>query len=152
MTWKTLVLRFLLVLLLAVLVLGSVFLHFASLESARNWPNLAHLRLPIYLAVLFGFTPVVAAMISVFEFLGMVDRGDVFTNRTVSVLRRMRLLIGAFAGYFVLGLVGFWAVTNLMHPSLLFVWFVMEVAALFLFTNVALFERIFADALELIPD
>lgn len=39
-----------------------------------------------------------------------------------------------------------------MHMTLLFAWIVLGVAALFLFTVVALFERIFHVALELRHD
>lgn len=152
MTRETTFLRFLLVMLLFLLVLGCGFLYLVSLESAQNWPEIAHLRLPVYIAVLVGLVPVVAALRSVFDFLGAVDDGAAFSARTVETLRRMRVLIGIFAGYLVLGLVGFWAATGLMHPTLLFAWFLLEAAALFLFTMVALLERIFVVALELRRD
>lgn len=63
-----------------------------------------------------------------------------------------RLLIGVFAGYLVLFLVGAWAAMRLMHPTLLFFWFAVEVAALFLFALVALLERIFSVAREVRVD
>jgi hypothetical protein len=152
MTRETKFLRFLLVVLLFVLVLGCAFLYGVSLESAQNWPELAHLRLPVYIAAVVGLVPMVAAIRSLFDFLGAVDDGAAFSARTVEILRRMRLLIGIFAGYLVLGLVGLWAATGLMHPTILFAWLVLEVAALFLFTMVALLERIFVVALELRED
>jgi hypothetical protein len=62
------------------------------------------------------------------------------------------VLVGIFAGNLVLGIVGFWAATGLMHPTVLFAWFVLEVAALFLFTMVSLLTRIFVVALELRED
>lgn len=52
----------------------------------------------------------------------------------------------------MLFLVGAWATMGLMHVTLLFSWFAVEVAALFLFTLVALLERIFSVALELRVD
>lgn len=146
------ILRCLLALLLLVLLMGSGLLYLASLEGAQNWPELAHLRLPIYLAVLIGLIPVVAAIRAVFAFLAVVDRGEALSTRTVEILRRLRLLVGLFAAYFVLGLVGFWAVTGMMHASLLFTWFGLEVAALFVFTMVSLLERVFVAALELRQD
>lgn len=152
MTRDTGILRALLVVLLVVLLMGSGLLYLASVEAAQDWPELAHLRLPTYLAVVVGLLPVVAAIKAVFAFLSVIDRGEAFSTRTVEILRHLRLLIGAFAGYFALGLVGFWAVTGMMHITLVFAWLVLEVAALFLFTMVALLERVFVAALELRQD
>jgi hypothetical protein len=152
MARETKFLRLLLVALLLVLVLTCGLLYIFSLESAQAWPELAHLRLPISVAVLVGLIPVAWAIKSVFDFLGLVDRGDAFSAHTVRILRRLRLLIGVFAGYLGLGFVGFMAATGRMHPTLFFLWFMAEVAALFLFTMVALLERIFVVALELRED
>ena len=149
---EAMVLRVLLVMLLVALLAGAGLLYLVSLESVSNWPELAHLRLPTYLAVIVGLLPVVAAVKIVFDFLAVVDHGEAFSTSTLTILRRLRLLIGAFAGYFALGLVGFWMLSGLMHISLLFAWGVLEVAALFLFTVVALFERIFRVAMELRHD
>jgi len=145
---ETRILRFLLVLLSLCLVLGCGFIYALSLESAQAWPELAHLRVPVCLAVLGGLVPVFLAVNPVFDVLEAVDRGAAFSARTVEILRRLRLLIGVFAGYLGLGLGGFQAATGLMHPTLVFLWFVVEVAALFLLTLVALLERILVGALE----
>ena len=152
MTRETITLRVLLGMLLFALLLGAGLLYLASLESARNWPELAHLRLPTYVAVMAGLVPVIVAVKIVFDFLTVVEDGEAFSAETLMLLRRLRLLIGGFAGYFALGLAGFWTLSGLMHPTLLFAWIVLEIAALFLFTVVALFERIFGVALELRED
>jgi hypothetical protein len=44
--------------------------------------------------------------------------------------------------------VGFWIATGLMHPTLVFLWFVAQVAALVLVTMGALLERLLVAALE----
>lgn len=149
---ETMVLRVLLVMLLFALLAGAGLLYLVSLESASDWPELAHLRLPTYLAVILGLLPVVVAVKIVFDFLAVVDHGEAFSAATLTILRRLRLLIGAVAGYFALGLVGFWMLFGLRHITLLLAWGVLEVAALFLFTVVALFERIFRVAMELRHD
>ena len=152
MTRETRLLRFLLMLLLLAIMLSCGLLYGLSLEEAQASPELAHLRLPIYVAAVVAFVPVVASITSVFAFLEAVDDGAAFSTRTIEILRRLRLLIGVFAGYLVLGLAGFMAATGRVHPTLIFLWCVVEVAALFLFTMVVLFERIFVVALELSED
>jgi hypothetical protein len=147
MTRETTFLRCLLVTLLLGLVLGSGLLYAFSLESAQAWPELAHLRLPAYVAVLVGLVPVVAAIRSVFDFLAAVDRGAAFSARTVEILRRFRLCMGVLAGYAALGIAGFWVAAGLMHPTLVLLWLAVEGAALFLFTLAALLERIVVGAL-----
>jgi len=145
-------LRLLLVVLLFVRALVCWALYALSLESARAWPELAHLRLPVYLAVVAGFIPVVMGIASVFDFLGAVDDDAAFSDRTIEILRRLRLLTGVVAGYVCVVFGGFWIAGGLMHPTLVFLWFVAEVAALFLFTMVAVLERIFVAASELRQD
>lgn len=149
---ETRFLRLLLVLILVVLALTGGALYLVSLESAQNWPEFAHLQVPLYVAMLVGFVPVVVAIALVFDFLKVIDQGEAFSVRTVQILHRLRLLIGVFAGYLLFFLVGAWAAMGLMHPTLLFSWFAVEVAALFLFTLVALLERIFSVAMELRVD
>ena len=145
----TLVLRMLLVLLLIVLVLLSGLLYIVSLDLAAQYPELAHLRMPIYVAVLIGLLPVVVAVQVVFALLRVIDQGGAFSLRTVVLLRRLSMLFGFAAGYLVLGLVGVWLAIGQMHLSILFGWFAAEVVALFLFTLAALLGRLFAAALEL---
>ena len=145
---ETRYLRFLLVLLLFGLVLGCGLLYAFSLEAAQAWPELAHLRLPLYAAVVAGLLPVLMAIRSVFDLLEAVDRSAAVSARTVEILRRLRLLSGVFAGCLGVGSVGFWVATGLMHPTLVFLWFVAQVAALVLLTMVALLERLLVAALE----
>ncbi|MGF1618348.1 MAG: DUF2975 domain-containing protein [Acidimicrobiia bacterium] len=149
---ETALLRVLLGMLSFAILAGAGLLYLVSLESARNWPELAHLGLPTYLAVIVGLIPVFVAVKLVLDFLAVVDHGEAFSTNTLHILRRLRLVIGVFASYFAVGLIGFWAVTGLMHITLLFAWTVIEVAALFMLTVVALFERIFSVALELRQD
>ena len=147
MTRETRLLRFLLVLFLLGLVLGGGLLYALGLESAQAWPELAHLRVPVYLAALVGGVPVVLVVMSVFDFLDAVDRGAAFSLRTVEILRRVRVLVGVLAGYLALGFVGFWVAADLMHPTLVLLWLAVEGAAVFLVTLLALLERILVGAL-----
>src|SRR3712207_4520684 len=99
MTRETRFLRVLLVLLLVVVFATCAALYAISLESASAAPELAYLRVPLYLAVVAAFVPVVMAVKAVFAFLGAVDDGQAFSERTVEVLRRLTVLVGVFAGY-----------------------------------------------------
>ena len=156
MTRETRLLRVLLVMFLVGLVLASGLLYIISLDLAAAFPEVAHLRLPIYVAVLVGLIPVIVAVKVVFDFLGVVDQGEAFSVQTVRLLRRLKVLLGITAAYLVLGLVGVsaatWVAMGQMIPSSLLVWFAGEVVTLFLFTLVGLLERLFSAALELRQD
>jgi len=156
MTRETRLLRVLLVMFLIGLVLGSGLLYIVSLDFAALYPELAHLRLPIHVAVVVGFVPVVVAVNVVFHLLGVVDLGEAFSLPTVLLLRRLKMLFGITAAYLVLGLVGVSVANSVAmgrtYPSILLGWLAAEVVALFLFTLAALLERLFAAALELRQD
>jgi hypothetical protein len=156
MTRETKLLRVLLVMFLVGLVLAGGLLYIVSLDLATVYPKMADLRLPIYVAVLVGFVPMIVAVKVVFELLSVVDQGEAFSLRTVRLLRRLKVLVGITAAYLVIGLVGIWvAVWATMGQAkgyVLLPWFAAEVVTLFLFTLVALLERLFAAALELRQD
>ena len=138
------------------LVLTSGLLYIVSLDLAAVYPELANLRLPIYVAVLVGLIPVIVAVKVVFDFLGVVDQGEAFSTRTIRLLRRLKVLIGITAAYLTLGLAGVWVAAwvamGQTKASMLLGWFAAEVVTLFLFTLVALLERLFSAALELRQD
>jgi len=98
----------------------------------------------------------IVAVKVVFDLVGVVDQGEAFSLRTVRLLRRLKVLVGITAAYEVLGLVGVLvAVSVAMGQTkayMLLPWFAAEVVTLFLFTLVALLERLFAAALELRQD
>jgi hypothetical protein len=134
----------------------SGLLYLVSLDLAEGDPELAHLRLPFYLAILLGLVPTMVAVKVVLNLLRVVDEGEAFSPRTVRLLGRLKMLFGITAVYLLLGLVGvsvaIWSVIGQTHPSILLGWLAVEVVVLFLFTLVALLERLFAAALELRQD
>ena len=156
MTRETKLLRVLLVMFLVGLVLAGGLLYIISLDLATTYPKMADLRLPIYLAVLVGFIPMIVAVKVTFELLRVVDQGEAFSLRTVRLLRRLKVLVGITAAYLVIGVVGIWvAAAAAMGQSkgyVLLPWFAAEVVTLFLFTVVSLLERLFAAALEFRQD
>jgi Protein of unknown function (DUF2975) len=142
--------------LLVGLVMASGLLYIVSMDLAAIYPELAHLRLPIYFAVLVGLVPVVMGVKVVFDLLSVVDQGEAFSTRTVRLLRRLKVLVGITAAYEVLGLAGVlvatWVAVGQTKAYMLLPWFAAEVVTLFLFTLVTLLERLFAAALELRQD
>ena len=156
MTRDTRLLRVLLVMFLGGLVPVSGLLYIISLDLAAAYPEVAHLRLPIFVAVLVGLAPVIVAVKVVFDFLSVVDQGEAFSTRTVRLLGRLKGLVGITAAYEVLGLavgpVATWVAMGQTKGHMLLPWFAAEVVTLFLFTLVALLERLFAVALELRQD
>lgn len=146
---QTVALRALLVLVLLVVAVGCALLWVVGLDSARAWPELAHLRVPVYLGVVAGLVPVALAVLAVLRLLRVVDRGEAFSSAAVDLFRRLQVLTAGFAAWFTLGLVGFWALSGLMHPGLLAAWFVLEVGALFCFVTAALLARLFSAAAQL---
>ena len=148
-TWA---LRLLLSIVLAGIAIACALLYVASLESAVNWPTLAYLRIPVFLLVSLGALPLVLIIALAFTYLRLVDEGEVLSERAVRTLRRMRALLGVFAGYFLVGFVAFWVVTGLMQLVLLLAWVGLEVLALVGFVLIALFERVFTTATQLRRD
>jgi len=98
----------------------------------------------------------IVAVKVVFDLVGVVDLGEAFSLRTVRLLRRLKVLVGITAAYEVLGLVGVLVAVSVAmgqtKGQMLLPWFAAEVVTLFLFTLVALLERLFAAALELRQD
>ena len=153
MTRETRFIRVLLVMLLVGLVPASGLLYIVSLDLAAVDPKLVHLRLPIYVAVLVGFVPVIVAIKAVFDFLGVVDQGEALSARSVGLLRRLKLIFAIIAAYEVVGFVGISVATLVamgQAKAFMFLgWLAAEIVALFFFALVALLERLFATALKL---
>lgn len=152
MARETKLLRVLLVMFLMFLVPESGLLYIVSLDAAASHPGLAHLRMPVYLAMLVGLLPMIVAVKVVFSFLGVVEHGDAFSRRTIHLLRQLELLIGITAAYLALGLAGVSIAVGQMNFKVLFAWIAAEIAALFLYTVLSLLERLFALAFQLRQD
>ena len=153
MTRVTTLLRVLLVVLLVGVVGAAGLLYIISLDLAAQFPEMAYLRVPSYVAVLAGVVPAVVAVGVVFDLLRLVDQGEAFSPRAVRLLGRVKLLAVITAGYLALGVVGVWvALLPLQSPSVLLAWTAAEVAVLFVLTLVTLLQRLCAAALELRQD
>ncbi|WP_156250078.1 DUF2975 domain-containing protein [Pseudactinotalea terrae] len=136
-------LRVLLIALVFVVLLGLVVLFQLGDETARQFPEVARWTTPVFLGIALGTVPVFAGMTVTWGLLTVIDRGEAFSDDAIRRLRTLRLLIAASAVWFTIGLIGMLAL-GLGHPSVLIVWFAAEAVGLFLFTLVALLERLFA--------
>ena len=136
--------------------MASGLLCIVSLDLAAAFSDVAHLRLPIYFAVLVSLVPAAMGVKVVFDLLRVVDQGEAFSARTVRLLRRLKALVGITAAYEVLGLAGVLVAVEVAmgqtNAYMLLPWFAAEIMTLFLFTLVALLERLFGAALELRRD
>jgi Protein of unknown function (DUF2975) len=79
MTRETKLLRALPGMLLVGLALASGLLYIVGLDLATDYPEVAHLRLPTYVAVLVGLAAVVMGVKIVFDLLSVVERGEAFS-------------------------------------------------------------------------
>jgi uncharacterized membrane protein len=146
-------LRLLLALVTVVVAMGCGLLYVVSLDLAASYPEVAHLRVPIFLAVVACLVPGLVAVHALWMFLGLVDRDEAFSEGTVRLLRRIRLCFGAMAACLLVSVVAVClALLPLQSPSVPLAWFGGEVVAVFLFTFAALLERLFSNAVELRQD
>lgn len=145
--------RGLLIVILLGLLMVSGLLYTISLDLAADYPEVAHLRLPIYVAAILGLAAALPGVKAMFTLLALIDHGEAFSIQTVRTLRQLKLIFVATAAYSTVALIVIWvALLPLQSPSLLLGWFAGEVTLLFFFTLTALLERLFATALELRHD
>lgn len=149
---NTRALRVLLAALAIGVILGAGVLYLLGVESAADWPEFAHLRLPVYLGIVVSFVPVLVGIGLLFRFLRLVDAGEAFSGHALRVIRQVKLLIAGVAAYYLLGLVAFHLAFGQGHPGLWLAWLGLEVALLLLLCSFALLERLFRLAHELRED
>src|SRR5690606_30297105 len=111
--------RFFLWMLLVLLAFALGFVYLISMEGARNFPELAHLQIPVFLAIALGAIPMVMGVRLVFTFLKLVDNGDAFSEETGLLFRRLKRLLIITAAYLLVGLIGVWVAFGEMHPTIL---------------------------------
>ena len=136
-------LRALMVLLGLGVALAVGLLYIESLDMAVAFPEVAHLRIPIFVAVMVGLLPGLVAVHALWMILDLVDHGASCSSATVGLLGRIRRCFTVTAVYVPVALIVVWvALLPLQHPSVLLVGLGGEVVALFLMTLAALLERL----------
>lgn len=143
----TKILRALLIVLGLVVLVGLLVLGQLGDETSRQFPEYARWTMPVLLGIALGTVPVFAGMAITWRLLAVIDRGEAFSAAALRLLRTLRWLIAAAAAWFTIGLIGLLAL-GLGHPSVVLVWFAAEAVGLFLFTLVALLERLFASGVD----
>ena len=149
---NTTLLRSLLVLLLLLLLAALTGVGVLAADSARGYPEYAHLAWPTYTGILLGFVPVVLALWRMWKLAGLVARDEAFSRGTVHEIRRVKQYIVWFMAWFLAGAVAFRIAFAFLGPIVGAIWLLLEVAATFLFVVVAILERLFAAAVELRED
>lgn len=134
--------------LLFLVALSAGLLYLASEEMARIYEEVAHLQIPVYVACLVGSIPVVTGILLAFRFLRLVDVGEAFSQETVQLFRRLRLLLVITGVYMLVGLIGVMVAAGDMTPGVIILWFAAEVVVVFLITVAALMEGLFSKAYE----
>lgn len=148
----TRVLRVLLVLLVVLLAPAMLVLYEVGAETAREFPEFAHLHLPAFATAVVTAIPFLAAVGVVFRLLRVADDGEAFSPRTVTLLRRLAVHLTVTAAYLTAWFVGLGIAAGQTHPSLVLGWLGAEVVLVFLVMLALLLGRLFAAAVELRQD
>lgn len=149
---NTTMLRSLLVVLLLLLLAALTMVGVLAADSARGYPEYAHLAGPTYTGVVLGFVPVVLALSRMWKLAGLVARNEAFSRDTVHEIHRIKQHIVWFIAWFLAGAFAFRIAFGFLGPVVGALWLILEVAATFLFVVVAILERLFAAAVELRED
>ena len=149
---NTTLLRSLLVILFLLLLGALTVVGVLAADSARGYPEYAHLAWPTYTGILLGFVPVVLALWRMWMLAGLVARDEAFSRGTVREIHRIKQYIVWFILWFLAGAIAFRIAFAFLGPVVGAIWFLLEVAATFLFVVVAILERLFASAVELRED
>lgn len=148
--YYTQALRCLLVVLVAGAVLAYAVLYIVSLDLARDYPEVAHLRVPLFMTAMVAALPGMVALHARWLFAAPVAGGDAFSTRTVSLLRRIRNCSAVTAVYLLVAFVGASvALAPEQSPSVFLAWCASEVISLFAFTFAAVMVGLFANATTL---
>jgi hypothetical protein len=131
-------------------VLAYLVLYIVSLDLAQTYPALGHLRIPLFITAVVAAIPGMVALHALLSFAALVARGEAFSTRTVTLLRRIRNCFAVTAVYLLVAFVGVTvAMAPGQSPSVFLAWCVGEVISLFLFTFAAVMVGLFANATTL---
>lgn len=116
---------------------------------AGNFPEVAHLHWPVFIGVAIGLVPVLAGIVVAWQLVDVAELPRAaFSDRTLVLLRRLRLLILATQGYMAVGFVGTWILAGDMTPGVIVVWLGLEAAGLFAVCLVSFLERLFRTGID----
>lgn len=125
-------------------------LYLVSVELADQYPVLAHLQQPLFITAVVAAIPSLVALHALWSFASLVAKGEAFSPRAVTLLRRIRNCFAVTAAYLLVAGTG---VTIAMQPGQspgVFLAFVVgEIISLFLFTFAAVMVGLFANATSL---
>jgi hypothetical protein len=136
--------------LLGVGMLGALAIVYAVGDSiAREFPEVEHLLVPVFVAIVIGTVPVLAGIITVWQLAQLATvPSAAFSTRTLGLLRRLRLLVLVTCAYLAIGFLGTWALAGNMSPGVLLLWIALESMGIFAISLVSLLEQLFRRGVE----
>lgn len=135
----------------AVLGVGALFfigflllLNDARVNSAREYPELAHLAWPVYIGVLIGFAGVFCGILNAWRWTALAGRGSVHSPEALTALRWITRCGLAVWVWFTAGLPAWLVASGGMDPPFITFWLAMTVPTLFATLLSALLARVLA--------
>ena len=118
----------------------------ARAESARQYPELAHLAWPVYIGVIIGFAPLFAGLLNAWRWVALAGRGQGRSAEAISALRRISRCGTAVWLWFTAGLPAWLVASGGMDPPFISMWIAMSVLTGFVILLSALLARVLAQA------
>ena len=141
--------RLLSVLLRIVLAIGAMLfaaflllLNDARAESARQYPDVAHLAWPVYIGVLIGFIPVFLGLVHAWRWVALAGRGQGQSAEAIGALRWISRCGLAVWMWFSAGVPAWGIASQGMDPPFITFWIAMTVPTLFTTLLSAMLARV----------
>lgn len=103
----------------------------ARADSARQYPELAHLAWPVYIGVLIGFVPVFLGLLQAWHWVALAGRGQGRSADALACLHRITRCALLTWGWFSAGLPAWYVASGGMDPPFITFWILMSVPTLF---------------------
>lgn len=131
------------VLIVVTLAFGGLLalLNLARIDAEREYPALAHLGWPVYLAVIAGFVPVFLGIAAAWRWARLAGRGEGRSPAAVAALGRISRCGLAVSAWFTAGLPAWLVASGGMDPPFITFWVLVNVPTWFVILTSALFAR-----------
>ena len=128
------------------LAVGVLMVHWLSLDVAKTYPEVAHLRAPAFWAAVVRLVPLVLAARAMWRFLAFVDRGKAFSVASARLVRQVSVVCLVLAVYIAVAAVVLGGALPQSSPTFTLAVLGAESVALFLMAACALLGRLLREA------